>query len=697
MIGGFFEYHCRVHCPATDCDHPASYLHDLALATGISVPLPVSEALGLGPVDLQFAARVVEPKSDSGIDMIQALKRQFPELKNADSNTVSRLLNCAPDTRFRAIRKEIECRPKPLPRTILVAFVLSFASVAATPVGNAGSKYFDQALRNLKDGTSGDAATAADKGWAALLAAGPASAGFLDGVYEASGIFATLGHALRAEAVYAEAEALCAAPNLQLLKRRLEYIHIDHLIRYSEYVKAEGILRTSIAAENRAAQKSSLYVAFLQSLAFIREQQGDPDGAEVLYRSPVAYPAPDLSAVAVNPTPRFGKQRFPCIGDPRLGLALYYSAHNRIKEAEGLYRARLVDPSLIGEAHIEAMRELLGFLMAHGSKTDALALQEQIIALRKAQPLTTPELRDRLAQEHYTLANMEVDAGRGEDAKALLESDLQQAASQHGKNSPEYGEALNYLFENRSHARDYDSAEKSAREEVLRAETSGAAERVGLVSAMFRLADTLRAEGKIAESDALKNRGIDINRAASPQPASEARFDDAEALVRAGKADEAVRVAQEISESPAPSDYDQSGFRHLAQSMHGEHNAEAAQVAAIALLTDERRYSTTDRALVRELTDWAGFYRGFLGDRARARDLLARAETIVLKCCVDASPMMEPVLQERIWLEAPAGQAASIPYLEQLRALRVSIYGEGSRQVEQTTHELTAANAKAGR
>lgn len=49
-------------------------------------------ALGLGPVDVQFSARVVEPKSDSGIDMIQALKRQFPELKNADSNTVAAFL-----------------------------------------------------------------------------------------------------------------------------------------------------------------------------------------------------------------------------------------------------------------------------------------------------------------------------------------------------------------------------------------------------------------------------------------------------------------------------------------------------------------------------------------------------------------------------------------------------------------------------
>jgi len=603
----------------------------------------------------------------------------------------------APCNRFRAIRKESECELKPLPRTILVAIVLSFAATAATPVSNAGSKYFDQALRGLRDGTADDAATAADKGWAALLAAGAVSPGFLDGVYEASGIFATLGRGLRAEAVYTEAEALCATPHLRILSRRLEYIHIDYLIRFSEYVKAERILRASIAAEDRTAQKSSLYVAFVQSLAFIREQQNDLDGAEELYRSVIGYTAPDLSAVAVTQTPRFAKQRFPFIGDPRLGLAIYYASHGRAGEAEGLYRERLAQASPNVEERTQNIRQLVGFLMAHGSKTEALALQEQIIGFRKAQPLTTPELRDRLAQERYTLANMEIDAGRGEDAKALLESDLRQAQLQYGKNSPDYGDALNYLFENRSLARDYDSAEKLAREEIQRAEMNGTAERVGLVSAMFRLADTLRAEGKVAESDALRKRGIEINRTAFAQPASVARFTEAEALVQAGKADEAVRVAREISESPAPSDYDQFGFRHLAQSMHGEHNAEAAQVVSIALLTDERRYSSDDRALVRELTDWAGFCRGFLGDRVRARDLLTRAETIVRNCCGDVSPMMEPVLQERVWLEAPARQAASLPDLEQLRALRVSIYGEGSRQVEQTTHELAEANAKAGR
>jgi hypothetical protein len=41
------------------------------------------------PVGFQFAARVVEQKGDAGIDMIAVLKRQFPELRNADSNAVA--------------------------------------------------------------------------------------------------------------------------------------------------------------------------------------------------------------------------------------------------------------------------------------------------------------------------------------------------------------------------------------------------------------------------------------------------------------------------------------------------------------------------------------------------------------------------------------------------------------------------------
>jgi len=55
---------------------------------------------------------------------------------------------------------------------------------------------------------------------------------------------------------------------------------------------------------------------------------------------------------------------------------------------------------------------------------------------------------------------------------------------------------------------------------------------------------------------------------------------------------------------------------------------------------------------------------------------------------------MEPLIQERAWLAAAtAGQDASIAYLEQLRTIRISIYGIKSQQVEQTHHDIAEATA----
>ena len=157
-----------------------------------------------------------------------------------------------------------------LGRTILIATVLRLAPAAATPVHSAGAKYFEQANGSLISGAVVDAAAAAEQGWAAVLAAGAGDSGFLLGVHDASRIFDSLGSTLRADAVYTEAETACATPGLQLVKLRLQYMHADRLIRNSEYVKAEGVLRASLAVENSTTQKSSLFVAILQSLAFVR-------------------------------------------------------------------------------------------------------------------------------------------------------------------------------------------------------------------------------------------------------------------------------------------------------------------------------------------------------------------------------------------------------------------------------------------
>ncbi|HEV3196265.1 MAG TPA: tetratricopeptide repeat protein [Bryobacteraceae bacterium] len=588
---------------------------------------------------------------------------------------------------------------KPLRKAIIAAVVLPLTVLTASPARNAGSTYFDDANRSLIASEPAKAAGQGEKGWAAVKAAGPADPGFLDGVYSASGFFRALGNELRADAIYTEAEGLCGQPGLRIVRLRLQYMQADALIRNSRFVKAETILRSSLAMENSAAQKSPLYVALLQNLAFVREQEGDLDDAEALYRMTIGAPQSDLSGVAIQ-TFVFGKLALPLIGEPRTSLAAFYSNHGRLEEAEALYREQLAQGAHTGEERIAAMRQLAGFLAAHRSKTEALAIEEQIVALREAQAPATPKPAEFLENEFYTLANMEVAAGRTEDAKALLERELQQAELQHGKDSAEYRHALNYLFENRRSAGDYDAAEKLAREALRRAEENRASEPVERVSAVFRLSEVRRAQGHVEEADSLQKQGIALNRAAFPQLQAPhaGQFENAEALVRMGKPDEAVRIAREIARSPAGRTIDdQFGFRHLAQSLATEYKAAAAQVASMALSGDERRGWSETPAFINELTDWANFYRGQLGNLDRAGDLLTRAVMIVRACCGVDSPRLETVLQERAWLQAARdGEAAGIPFLEQIRDLRASIYGDNSRQVEQATLDLAEAYARAG-
>ncbi|HXB70822.1 MAG TPA: tetratricopeptide repeat protein [Candidatus Acidoferrales bacterium] len=584
---------------------------------------------------------------------------------------------------------------------ILAGIVLLAASFAATEARSAGSKYFDDADRGLINGLAADAAVSAEKGWAAVRAAGPADPGFLEGVHTASRIYAVLGRDLRAEAVYAEAAALCDTPRLQVVGLRIQYMLADYLIRNSEYVKAESVLRSSLAIENRSAHKSPLYTAFLQSLAFVREQEGDLSEAEDLYRTTLNSPPPDLSEVVIQRFYSSPGPRLAFVGEPRSSMAAFYSNHGRITDAEALYNDRLAQTSLNQEERLGVMQQLAGFLSLHGSATEALAIEERIVRFREAQALAAPDSSGLLTNELITLANLEVAAGRSEDARVLLATALQHAEQKHGTNSPEYRSALNYLFENRRSAGDYDAAERLARERLQLAQTVETSDKFALPSALLSLSYLRREQGHVEEADALLKRGIDANRAAFPhlQPPSVDQFAHAEALVRAGKPAEAVRVAQEIADSATGRDNgEQFGFRHLAQSMAGDHNPEASQVASIALSLRERRHSPDDTRFTGELTDWANFYRGFLGQPDRARDLLLRAETAVRACCGAMSRKMEPVLQERAWLAgATGGPAASIAYLEQLRELRASTYGANSEQVEQGTRDLAAANAQAGR
>src|SRR5580704_6991019 len=108
---------------------------------------------------------------------------------------------------------------------MLVALALSVATAAATRVNSAGSKYFDEADRALRDGQTSDSAASVEKGWAAVLTAGPIAPGFLEGVDDASRIFSALGLGLRAEGVYTQAETQTADPEQQLLWLRVQYMH----------------------------------------------------------------------------------------------------------------------------------------------------------------------------------------------------------------------------------------------------------------------------------------------------------------------------------------------------------------------------------------------------------------------------------------------------------------------------------------
>ena len=325
------------------------------------------------------------------------------------------------------------------------------AVFAAATVPSAGSKYFNSADKSLSDGASSSAASSsaaslAEKGWAEVLAAGPTAPGFLNGISDASRILAVAGRELRAEAIYVEAEALCAGSELSLVRQRVRFMHASGLIRSSQYVKAESILRPALAAETAAEHKSSLYVAILQSLAFVREQEGDVDDAEALYRMAIGYPAPDLSQVVVQ---RFytGKQRLPFLGEARSAMAAFYTNHGRFKEAEALYRSQSAQEAQTLEERIGAMHQLVDFLSLHGSKAEAIAIDQQILQITEAQALKDPKWAEWVSPQRYSLANLEVEAGRGEDAKTILEHVLKEAAAQHGKSSREYAQALLYLFD----------------------------------------------------------------------------------------------------------------------------------------------------------------------------------------------------------------------------------------------------------
>ncbi len=91
--------------------------------------------------------------------------------------------------------------------------------------------------------------------------------------------------------------------------------------------------------------------------------------------------------------------------------------------------------------------------------------------------------------------------------------------------------------------------------------------------------------------------GIEMNRAAFPEPASAARFAEAEALVRAGKADEAGRGRKRFASA-----LHRPITINLVFGISGIQQAGTPRKQGgcfHALLADERRYSSDDRAMAR--------------------------------------------------------------------------------------------------
>jgi tetratricopeptide (TPR) repeat protein len=575
-------------------------------------------------------------------------------------------------------------------------FLLTLLSVTGTrgiTDHNAGSKYFDEADRILTNNQNANVMALAEQGWAAVRTAGPSDSGFLEGVYTAARLFHILGRELRVESVYAEAMAVCEGTAFEPMRRRLTFMLAHDVIGQRENVKAEGILKSALSTEERLSHKSALYVAFVQSLAFVREQEGDLDQAEALYKSTLGYSAPDLTGVVINRFITSPGPPVPSIGEPRSTLAGFYVMHERTTEAERLLRESVNQSRPNSTERLDALRQLSGFLAFDGSKEEALATERQVVSLLEAQRDTNPDFLNTITYERNALAERLTDAGREGEAKAILEEDLVRAEAK-GRDSPEYQGALSWLLHNRIQAKDYETAEKLAKEAVHLAESNGGApDSAQWIAAISTLAEISRDQGYGAEADDL------IKRSLVPQEPEgmQKHIASVEALIRGGKPQEALVEVQQFAEATDSSNRDDSfTFLWLAQLfVTFGYKSDAAKVAALSVPMQEHRLRSDDPRLASVLVAWAGFYRAHLGLLSQADTLLAKAERIVRECCGSAAPHLESLLQERAWM-APPGSAAYIRGLEDLRDFRASIYGRNSRAVEDSTHDLAASYRDSG-
>jgi tetratricopeptide (TPR) repeat protein len=535
----------------------------------------------------------------------------------------------------------------------MVLLVLFAVAGAHDAPRNAGSNYFDEADRILANNRNADVTSLAERGWAAVRAAGPSHPGFLDGVYTAARILRVLGHHLRVESVYAEATKASEGSALAEVRVRLNFMFAYDLIGERENVKAENILRSALSAEERSGHNSVLNVALIQNLAFACEQEGDLSEAENLYKSTLGYGAPDLTAVPMNRFISFPGPPVPPIGEPRAILAGFYVTHARGAEAEQLYREAVRQANGNSTERLDALRQLSGFLAFYGSKDEAVATERQVMSILEAQRAANHDDSGAISYERKVLAERLTEAGRADQARAILEEDLVRAKD-NGTESAEYQGALSWLFQNRMQAKDYDAAEKVAREAVDLAEANAAAPDSGQRNAaILELAEVRRAEGQVEQAEELLKSSVN-----SKDPGGmQGQLAKIDRLIREGKSQAAFTEVERLAEAADMSNIDVSfDLERLAQSfVTWGFKSEAAKVAALAVQREENRKRSDDPRSAYSLVDWAGFYRGHLGSVSRADELVMRAEMIVRECCGLTSPQMEPVLRERAWMAISVG------------------------------------------
>jgi tetratricopeptide (TPR) repeat protein len=366
--------------------------------------------------------------------------------------------------------------------------------------------------------------------------------------------------------------------------------------------------------------------------------------------------------------------------------------HARAAEAEQLYREAVREANGNSTKRLDALRQLSGFLAFYGSKEEAVATERQVMSLLEAQQAANHDDSGAISYERNVLAERLTEAGHADEARAILEEDLVRAKD-NGTESAEYQGALSWLFQNRMQAKDYDTAEKLAREAVDLAEANAAGpDSPQRSSAISELADVRRAEGQVKEAEELLKSSVN-----SQDPGGiQGQLTKIDGLIREGKSREAFSEVERVAEAADMSNTDVN-FHWLAQSfVTWGFKSEAAKVAALAVQREENRSRSDDPRLADSFVDWAGFYRGHLGSVSRADELVTRAEMIVRECCGLTSPQMEPVLRERAWMAISAGPSANFKALEELRDFRAAVYGSNSWPVEESTRELAASYAESG-